>query len=280
MADIVQWPESNIASARTMAHVPTSLLDLPSELRNMIYDLVLLSEDPIKPWIPRPERQSHSVRLLRASQRIHIEASSVSYGRNCFDLTAARDWPHRLYYFFKKIGANNVGYIRHILVAFPRLGFPLHRPFLYPDIGAVTLKDNRAIAIIQKNCVNLSAITTSLGTTFIEHKLNDLGHDGVVVKALELVNTSFRAIPSLRDIIVKIHPDGLSDSIKAVVESCGWTLNITEPMGVWADWGMSPDKLDEDGVLWGDHFGLGPPWGYAESDDCAEYDDSTEYGYI
>jgi len=75
----------------------------------------------------------------------------------------------------------------------------------------------------------LSTLTTSLySTSTIELRLDALDNPKVVTEALKLVNTHFRAISSLQEIIVEVYKDGPSDHIRRKIESHGWTISITE----------------------------------------------------
>ena len=61
-----------------------TFLDLPSELRNKIYEQLLVQQERINPY---NERESLTPGLLRANKTVYSEASSVLYAQNCFDLT-------------------------------------------------------------------------------------------------------------------------------------------------------------------------------------------------
>lgn len=155
--------------------------------------------------------------LLRASKTVHGEASSVFYGQNRFDLTG--DDPEKLASFLQQIGSHNAGYIRHIIIDFPE--------FLYLDSGDVTIdeRSDSILANIQSSCANLSALTTTLySTNTMELRLDHLDHPKVATAALKLVDTRFRAISSITEIILEVYEDGPSDHLRRSMESYGWTL--------------------------------------------------------
>jgi hypothetical protein len=60
-----------------------SLFSLPSEVRNLIYEYLLLSPLPLPPTPPQSEQHVHTA-ILRASRRTYFEANDVLYGRNFF----------------------------------------------------------------------------------------------------------------------------------------------------------------------------------------------------
>lgn len=219
---------------------------LPSELRNRIYELRLVFEEPIDPRSVYNRRQELTPGLLRVNKAIHREASSLFYAQNRFDFTLST--PEDVASFILKIGSNNAGYIQHVYVDFPN--------FTYLDPGDVTLEQDSVsiFAKIQDGCVNLSTLTTSLySTNAMELRLDNLDNPKVVTEALKLVNTCFRAVPSLRRIIVEVYEDGPSDYIRRKMEDQGWTISTTQYVEKedWEDrWG---ELRDYDDYSDGDH---------------------------
>jgi hypothetical protein len=61
---------------------PSKLLQLPSELRNKIYSLVLVHPTAIR--IPFGQSESSKRALLRANHQVHDEAVGIYYGNNAF----------------------------------------------------------------------------------------------------------------------------------------------------------------------------------------------------
>ncbi|KAI0448899.1 hypothetical protein F5B21DRAFT_518605 [Xylaria acuta] len=195
-------------------------LNLPSELRNGIYELMLVHQEPI---IPRFGffRPRLTLGLLRASKAIHHEASSVLYGRNRFHFSNCG--PEVLASFLEQIGTSNAAYIRRVSIDFP--------DFLRLSLGRVTLVEDSVglLGTIQSSCTNLSTLETSLGSTSrAVHRLKYLGNQDVATEALQLVDARFRAISSLRDIILEVHEGDLSDHIRQIMKSHGWTITTSE----------------------------------------------------
>jgi hypothetical protein len=58
------------------------LLKIPSELRNRIYELVLIQPDPIR--LPLGQSEKDKRALLRTCHQIHDEAVGIYYGNNAF----------------------------------------------------------------------------------------------------------------------------------------------------------------------------------------------------
>ena len=62
----------------------------------------------------------------------------------------------------------------------------------------------------------------------MELRLDALDNPKVVTEAFKLINTHFRAISSLQEIIIEVYADGPSDHIRRKMESHGWTISVTE----------------------------------------------------
>lgn len=213
-------------SEPTIGETRTSFLSLPSELRNGIYELLLVDEQPIRPGsLFASLFQPHipTVDLLRANKTVHREASSILYGRNLFDF--GHPYLKPISQFLDQIGINNTGHIRHIMIAFPEFSH------LSPNNDHITMTD-RHIQIIDKirnRCVNLSTLTTSLDTTSLaELRLDSLKNYKIKAEALRLVDAHFRSIPSLQKIIVEAYEDGTSCYIRTTMEGLGWELQTVE----------------------------------------------------
>ncbi|TVY53851.1 hypothetical protein LCER1_G007624 [Lachnellula cervina] len=169
--------------------------DLPSELRNKIYELCLWHEGPIDPWNYHYPLQELTPGLLLSNKAIHREASPVLYAQNSFDFTFAL--PENVASFLGTIGHNNADY----------------------------------------------------STNDIVLKLDTLDYPKIVTEALTLVNTRFRAILSLQDIIIQVYEDGPSEYIKREMENLGWTVSTTEYVDEWG----SEISFGEDDCGWDDH---------------------------
>ena len=160
---------------------------------------------------------------------VQREASPLFYGQNRFSLI--RDTPEEIALFLEQIGCKNAGYIRHILIDFPK--------FLYLDPGDITLEEDSIsiLASIWNSCANLTTLTTSLYSTYaMEFRLDNLEHHTVVNEALKLVDNHFRAIPSLQEIVLEVYEDGPSGHIRGKMKSHRWTLSTTENVEE-EDWG-------------------------------------------
>ncbi|KAH8774772.1 hypothetical protein F5883DRAFT_412127 [Diaporthe sp. PMI_573] len=236
----------------TAADTPASFLSLPSELRNEIYELILLHDEPVDPCAEYDRQQKFTPGLLRANKVVNGEASPLFYGQNRF--TLIRTTPKEVALFLEQIGCENAGYIRHILIDFPK--------FLYLDPGDITLEEDSVsiLASIRNNCANLSTLTTSLySTNAMEFRLDNLEHHTVANEALKLVDTHFRAIPSLQEIILEVYEDGPNGHIRGRMKSHGWTLSTTEYVEE-EDWGRNFSDFDDD------------DYGYGDEDDYDNYD--------
>jgi hypothetical protein len=143
------------------------------------------------------------------------------YAQNRFDFTmcTAED----ITSFLEQIGRNNARYILYIYVDFPQ--------FHSLILNDVTLEDDsvRILAKIQSECTKLGTLTTSVrSTNAMEVKLYALDHPKIVAEALALVDTRFRAISSLQEIIVEVYEDGRSNYVRNEMKNHGWTISAVE----------------------------------------------------
>lgn len=197
----------------------SKFFSLPREIRDQIYELVLLHREPIDPWLDGNRRQNLNSQLLRASKAVHHETSLLFYAQNIFDFTYGT--PEDVVSFLGQIGRNNADHIRHICVDFPM--------FLYLLPGDVVPEDDgiAILANIQSGCASLSTLTMSLpSTSSMERRLHLLDDPEIVSEALQLVNTHCRAITSLQKIVVEVYENNPSDDIRRKFESHGWTISI------------------------------------------------------
>ena len=180
-----------------------------------------MHQELIDPWVDYDRRQKLTPGLLHVNKAIH--ASSLLYAQNRFDFTIGT--PEDVASFLRQIGRENADFIQHIYFGFPK--------FLNLDPDDVTLEDDSVgiLANIRSGCANLSTLTTSLfSTNAMELGLDALDNPKVVTEALRLVNTHFRAISFLQEIIVKVYEDGPSDVIRRKMENHGWIISVAEYM--------------------------------------------------
>jgi hypothetical protein len=168
---------------------------LPRELRDMVYELCLLHQEPIN-----INFDYNTPRLLHVNEIARHEASSLFYTQNSFDFSWAA--PERIASFLKTIGRNNADYIQHVCVDFP--------VFHYQGLNDATLSDGSVsiFTAIQSSCSNLRTLTVcAYSSLTTEGRLEELDNHGVVTKVLKLIDTRFRAISSLKKIIVGVYDD-------------------------------------------------------------------------
>ncbi|KAF2807990.1 uncharacterized protein BDZ99DRAFT_70906 [Mytilinidion resinicola] len=201
------------------------LFSLPSELRNNIYEHLLVLQEPIEclthPWLGQSQLGALTPGLLLVNKAVHREASSLLYAQNRFNLAVPDS--ELVTAFLDQVGCNNAKHIRHIYLNFPEFGSL--------DRHDVTIQDGslRILAKIQRECTNLSTLTTSLNSTNnTELELDELDSPNIAAEALALVDAQFRAILSLQEIIVEVYEEGPSACIRREMESHGWTISVKE----------------------------------------------------
>jgi hypothetical protein len=175
--------------------------------------------------------------ILLANERAHREASPLLYSRNCFRLDKGF-----LTLFLDHIGPQNASYLRHICIAFPA--------FEDYHLGSITLKEDsiRTLERIRDNCTNLATLEMSLRFRTINIMESAIdAPDSPRAAALALVDARFKAISSLKEIIVNVYDEPLSCDLREKMRGCGWTVE-----GVGSsdedddDWWDDDDWRDDD----------------------------------
>ena len=199
---------------------------------------MLLHQQPIDPWAAYPE--TFTPGLLRVNRAIHSEATPLFYGQNRFDFTG--NYLKMVPSFLEHIGSKNSGYIQHVYIDFPR--------FLHLRPGSVTFEKSSLTALtnVQSSCANLKTLKTCLYTTnAMELTLDNLENFEVATEALKLVDTRFRSISSLQDIILEAYKDAPSEDLRERMMSHGWKISIIK-YGEEEDWVGSLDGFADDGI--------------------------------
>jgi len=247
--------------------MPTlNFLGLPRELRDQIYELVLLHEEPIDPWAGFFSRQKLTPGLFRVNKAIHNETISLFYTWNSFDFTTGH--PENITSFLEQIGQSNADFIRHIYVDFPKL-------FLENDCIALDEDSISTLATLQSNCEYLRTLTLpQVCSTSLAPLNTDPQAVGIIAatdpetitEAVELVNTHIRSISSLQDIIIELYEDSPSDHIRGEMERLGWKIHQIDEAAFRDDLGSDRDDYDDD---------YSGGWGYGDGDgddDANDYD--------
>jgi hypothetical protein len=174
--------------------------------------------------------------ILLANKKAHREASPLLYSRNCFRLQERAI----LTSFLDHIGPQNTSFLRHICIAFPA--------FDDYHLGSITLKEEsiRTLERIRDNCTNLATLETSLRfrtITIMESAIDALDSPRVAAP-MALVDARFKAILSLKEIIVNV----FSCDLREEMRGCGWTIE-----GTWEE-SESVGSYDEDDDYWWDDY--------------------------
>lgn len=96
----------------------------------------------------------------------------------------------------------------------------------------------------------------------MELQLDNLDYYNAATEVLTLVDTRFRTISSLQEIILEVYEDGPSDHLRKRMESYGWTLSTTVYVEE-EDWDRRLSDVDSDDYSY-DHDNSG--------DDYDDYD--------
>src|SRR5271156_5108071 len=77
--------KEDVTSYIEEVHSSTKFLEMPREIRDHIYSLMFLSDEPIYPSKDRSSISEY-LGILRTNHQIYSEAVEVLYGRNTFQI--------------------------------------------------------------------------------------------------------------------------------------------------------------------------------------------------
>jgi hypothetical protein len=218
------------------------LLDLPAELRLEIYSKLLILPEPIEfvadygPSLPplfRSGRDGLHPAILRTNRKMYGEASPLLYSNNRFQFpevfSSAPLAPTHAHVapFLTQIRLQ-ARHIRRICIPFPTFNYPV------PETATLHQVHIDNLELIRKTCTDIETLELLIPT---EHCNYALGDWAVATDALNILDTHFRSIRSLKEIIINFEeypecdPD---DDLTKKLHDIGWTVTITRlPKRVW-----------------------------------------------
>lgn len=190
--------------------------------------LVLVLKSPLQLW--RDSSQLHTfapempyrwLALLYTNRQIYDEASAVVYSSNRFTLVDSTQEFELLQSFLTSIGSTNAGFLSHLCISFPVL------EAVGDESGTVNLSKEslQSLVFLQRMCTGLKTIETLI---FHQNSggLRKASEDNLefVEKAISQIDHHLRAIPSLKEFVVRIYDRNVTSSVRAVMQRPGWKV--------------------------------------------------------
>jgi hypothetical protein len=221
-------------------------LDLPGEIRNLIYDHLLVFDQPIVPWA---KEQALPINLLHINNKtIYHEFGSLFYSRITFDFSTHRSnsvehqchacSTKRITSFLDEIG-QNAKHIQSIKTDFPFICYDADAE----DEGFfIATHSVQIVDKIQTNCSNLKELVVGPVRT-----LNVIFHIAFhdLEEACDLViavDEHFREISSLEKIKIRVPNSGGYYGLMDMMEDLEWEVEMLHPL----DPECMSDEDDED----------------------------------
>ncbi|KAF2804520.1 uncharacterized protein BDZ99DRAFT_525357 [Mytilinidion resinicola] len=217
-------------------------LDVATEIRLKIYSELLVLLEPIKfvanfgpplPPLLRSRRDRLHPAVLRLSSKVYNEASPLLYSKNRFQFPevfgSAPSLPIRAHVapFLIQIGSQSK-LIHHICIPFPTFNYPVPERARLDEVHIENLE------LIRKTCTNIKTLELLVPLEHCNYALDDWA---IASEALDLLNTRFKAIHSLKEIMINFEEypeDDPSDGLTKKMRDIGWTVRITRlPKRVW-----------------------------------------------
>nr|POF17936.1 hypothetical protein CFP56_13347 [Quercus suber] len=209
-----------IHSLITRAEMVVSFLDIPGEVRNMIYELVLLHDEPLHcgyTW-DRVQQKELGINLLLANKTVRHEAAPIFFGRNCFEVMELA--PCAFDSVLCKIHPRLAHQIQHARTTFMIFcSEDHHRDFLLADV----------LDRIAGRCPNVRTITVLLEN---DHRDRWWRYPSWGVRLfrdkLAAVNAALSRFTKLGKVIVEVPRDVLKDRMQRELQKYAWDLKIVE----------------------------------------------------
>lgn len=211
------------------------LLSLPYELREIIYQYVLVVAPPLYLYHDRgsdkiqlftPERRRQWLALLFTNRQIYVEATPILYSSAQFTIIdVTHNQAHLLQCFLNRIGPVNARYLSNLCINFPFLASGSSQK------GMIILlnDDVRCLKLLQEYCVGLRTLETIVHTKNakgLARASQDMNGSEYVREALSQVDAHFKTIPSLRRVVVKFHNGPPTRGLTKLMEGLGWVVTM------------------------------------------------------
>ncbi|KAF2241797.1 hypothetical protein BU26DRAFT_524944 [Trematosphaeria pertusa] len=219
-----------------------NILDIARELRLKIFSELLVLPEPIvfladngppSPPLFRSKGDELCLALLRINKTVYSEASTLLYSDNRFQFpevftsTPSPTESAHISPFLHQIGSQ-ASHIRHICIPFP--------PFDYPESERAGLHQAhiRNLELIRDTCTSIRTLELLISPDCANYTLSD---SPIAAEALCLLDTHFKNIPSLKEVVInfEVYPEqDPSNDLTKRMHDYGWTVKVTKlPEKIW-----------------------------------------------
>ncbi|KAF1818732.1 uncharacterized protein K489DRAFT_89320 [Dissoconium aciculare CBS 342.82] len=223
--------------------MPISLLELSAELRNTIYEAVLLDPEPIRLESKFYEQRAPGCRLLRVNRQIHREANATFYAQNEFDVSDSL--LKNISFILNSMG-RNVALIHSFRLEFPHCYRRQQGGKIIPE-GDCT----KILSIVRSKCINVRYFNfclyhnvrvghESISTFSIRRGISDRKHRDLCERLLEEHAEKFRTFHKVQKVVIEVVPHQHHHHFLEAINQRGWALEYLNPGDVNA---LTPCRL-------------------------------------
>ncbi|CZR68828.1 uncharacterized protein PAC_18728 [Phialocephala subalpina] len=217
----------------------------PKEIRLQIYSELLVHPEPIifvadhgppSPPLLRSKRYGLCPALLQLNRQAHSETSPLLYSNNRFrfpdvftSISSITDSAH-ITPFLSRIGSQ-ASLIRYICIT-----FPAYPSFYDPQRDGARFREShiKNLELIRDTCTSITTLELSIPPDHANYVFDD---SSMAIETLDLLDTRFKDIPSLKEIIVNFQvysEEDLSDDRMKKIRDRGWAVEVTKlPKQIW-----------------------------------------------
>lgn len=164
---------------------------------------------------------------------MHSEANALLYSDNrfrfpeVFTSTPSATTSAHIAPFLYQIGPQ-ASHIRYISIPFPTFDYP------QPDRARLQEAHIKNLELVRDTCTSIKAIELLVSPDCANYALGDWP---IAAEALDLLDTHFKNIPSLKEIVInfEVYPEeDPSDDLTKKMHDHGWTVKVTNlPKKKW-----------------------------------------------
>ncbi len=203
---------------------------LPREIRNKIYNIVLIVAHPVYLFRDAgsrvetfaPDRPFRWLSLLYTNRQTHSEAIPVLYGMNNFSLVDTT--PQQLGLlesFVDCIGSVNAGLLSHLCINFPVAESIDGQP------GKVKLRDDslQSLKLLREKFTKLTTLEIFVHSKGSKGLIRtDQDNSQFIQDGLSQIDAQLKTIPSLNRVIVRVFDETPIPSVIELMQGLGWAV--------------------------------------------------------
>ena len=213
-----------------------NIFDIAREIRLKIYSELLVLSEPIvfvanygpsSSPLFRFKRDELCPALLRINKRMYSEVNTLLYSNNrfrfpkVFTFTSSITDSAHIAPFLHQI-ESQASHIRHICIPFPTFDYP------QPDRARLHKAHIKNLELVRDTYTSIRTLELLVSSNCANYALSD---SSIAAEVLDLLDTHFKNIPSLKEIVINFEmylEQDPSDDLTKKMHDYEWTVKVTK----------------------------------------------------